>query len=1096
MLVGSVRFHEQVVFPVMHIRHYILSLLLLIVVCLPGRAQVSDNFRAPEDFDSRPWCFWYWMHGAVTKAGITADLEAMAANGLGGCYLMPIKSIEQAPALNGTVRQLSPEWYEMVDYSMQEADRLGLKLGMHICDGFALAGGPWITPEESMQKVVMTDIADTTGTTIGFYSIPASYMKGENPFEGYQPSTRQDSANLVKVTGEGEDLKIDTIAGGFSAKRPCTINYTFETPITASALELKVPANNIQGHRLKVYTSDNGFDYQLVKQLEPARAGWQNYDYNTTHSIPTTTSRYWRFTWDPAGSEPGAEDLNDAKWTPSLKVRCIYFHAAPRVHQWEGKAGLVWRVSGLEQSSLEAHDYIPLKYVRVYASRNSINRKDYNNFYFRLASVSTGATNATGGDGKGLECDKFNREAVRKQLDRWFNSHFYAPVPGRDSLEHLDLARRVLKYMHVDSWECGSQNWSSCFADEFQKRRGYSLMSYMPLMVGFPLADAATTESVLRDVRLTINDLVSDVFYDEVRRNALLMDCSLSAECVCPTMVSDGLSHYRYADLPMGEFWLNSPTHDKMNDMLDAVSGGHIYGKRIIQAEGFTELRGTFEETPAMLKPLLDRNFCLGINRLFYHVWCLTPQPLQRPGMTLDGIGLFFQRGNTWFRESSALTAYITRCQYLLQLGRPVVDIAVYTGQEMPRRSFTPDRLMDFLPGLFDAHALEAEKQRLLNEGQPIQEKPVGVKYQRNTFVAENWVNPLNGYHYDSFNEDALMRCRVRLGHITMQSLDEAAPSYSVLIIPGKHKMDPDSVAMPESVLSRIEDLRRMGANIVTQDQLPWTGRTLGSLDIPRDVDNLPDGIAWCHRSSDDAEIYFLSNQLDSLVALRPSFRDSRNRQGELWDPMTGDIRPMGHEVVLPPYGSTFVIFPVTPTPTDSLLPPLVNDGRGKYLTSLRDKEWRVYFHDINTTDQFGSLLDWSLSPRDDIRYYSGRATYSTSFDTRTLMADSSALQMKGADGRIYLRLNRVGDVATVRINDKPCGVAWSQPYEVDVTDALVEGVNRLEIDVTNTWVNALRGIEEGHNSQQHIWTNARYRRASKDLLPGGLLGPIDFILK
>ena len=73
-------------------------------------------------------------------------------------------------------------------------------------------------------------------------------------------------------------------------------------------------------------------------------------------------------------------------------------------------------------------------------------------------------------------------------------------------------------------------------------------------------------------------------------------DCQFSAECVAPTMVSDGLLHYQMVDLPMGEFWLNSPTHDKLNDMLDAVSGAHIYGKSIIQAEGFTEVRGTWDE--------------------------------------------------------------------------------------------------------------------------------------------------------------------------------------------------------------------------------------------------------------------------------------------------------------------------------------------------------------------------------------------------------------------------------------------------------------------------------------------------------------------
>ena len=81
----------------------------------------------------------------------------MKQAGLGGTYLMPIKGINEGAQYNGKAQQLTPEWWEMVRFSMEEANRLGLKLGMHICDGFALAGGPWISPEESMQKVVWSD---------------------------------------------------------------------------------------------------------------------------------------------------------------------------------------------------------------------------------------------------------------------------------------------------------------------------------------------------------------------------------------------------------------------------------------------------------------------------------------------------------------------------------------------------------------------------------------------------------------------------------------------------------------------------------------------------------------------------------------------------------------------------------------------------------------------------------------------------------------------------------------------------------------------------------------------------------------------------
>lgn len=116
------------------------------------------------------------------------------------------------------------------------------------------------------------------------------------------------------------------------------------------------------------------------------------------------------------------------------------------------------------------------------------------------------------------------------------------------------MARRVLKYMHVDSWECGSQNWSDNFAAEFKKRRGYDLMPYLPLLAGIPMESAARSEQILRDVRTTIGELVTDVFYTVLADCARQYDCRFSAECVAPTMVSDGLMHYQKVDLPMGNF--------------------------------------------------------------------------------------------------------------------------------------------------------------------------------------------------------------------------------------------------------------------------------------------------------------------------------------------------------------------------------------------------------------------------------------------------------------------------------------------------------------------------------------------------------------
>jgi len=120
-----------------------------------AQSSLYTQFKTPPA-EAKPWTFWYWMHGAVSKEGIKADLKAMHEIGLGGAYLMPIRGVEGS-TYPKSVSQLTPAWWEMVRYSFQVADSLGLKMGLHISDGFALGGGPWIKPAESMQKVVFSD---------------------------------------------------------------------------------------------------------------------------------------------------------------------------------------------------------------------------------------------------------------------------------------------------------------------------------------------------------------------------------------------------------------------------------------------------------------------------------------------------------------------------------------------------------------------------------------------------------------------------------------------------------------------------------------------------------------------------------------------------------------------------------------------------------------------------------------------------------------------------------------------------------------------------------------------------------------------------
>ncbi len=321
------------------------------------------------------------MHGAVSRRGITADLEAMRYEGLDGCYLMPIYGPDRAPELGGTLRQLTPEWWQMVDFALHEADRLGLKIGMHICDGFALAGGPWITPAQSMQVVVSTDTLLTLKRKTAYTEamLPAAY-EGST---GYYRDIAAYAMPLVggygtvtdtpRVESKTDGFEYDPATGRIKSRKACRFTLTYDRPVTVSALEITTFNNSVQALRMKVYAQADDGSLQLLKQIVPPRHGWQNYDLPTTVALPTVTTRRLCFDWTPEGSEAGSEDLDNAKWSKTLKIQSLKVISDPRIDDWEVKAGRVWRVSSTAQCATSAEAYVPAdKVVRLTSGNDSV----------------------------------------------------------------------------------------------------------------------------------------------------------------------------------------------------------------------------------------------------------------------------------------------------------------------------------------------------------------------------------------------------------------------------------------------------------------------------------------------------------------------------------------------------------------------------------------------------------------------------------------------------------------------------------------------------------------------------------------------------
>jgi len=1097
----------------------------------------SKNFLPSNP--SKSWVFWYWMQASVSKQGITADLEAMKQNGIAGAYLMPIKGVANPPLMQPPTEQLTPAFWEMVRFAMQEADRLGLQLGMHFCDGFAIGGGPWITPALSMQKLVWTTTYTDGGQPLHLQlPQPAAY---KNYYEDVAilafPSAQnleQSSITTIPVVTTSKGTEASFLAQAeskesFKSEDNCWIQYAFTQPFTCRSITIKA-GNNYEAQRLLLLQSKDGVHFDTVTQLQAPRQGWQDGDANNTYSITAITAKYFRFVYNKAGSQPGAEDLDAAKWRPSLKINGITLSAQPGIDQYEGKSGVVWRV-GKQTTKAQLPDSlcIPVKaIIDLTAYMDANGQLNWNApkgrwTILRIGHTSTGHTNATGGGGMGLECDKFNPEAIRLQFNSWFNEAI--------NQTGKDLASRVLKVFHVDSWECGSQNWSPVFRDEFKKRRGYDLLPYLPVMAGIPVQDVATSEGFLHDIRQTIEELINDNFYATLEQLSHEKGCVFTAESVAPTMVSDGLLHYSHADVPMGEYWLHSPTHDKPNDMLDAVSGAHIYGKPIVQAEAFTTVRMDWSEHPGMLKTLQDRNYALGANRLVYHVFTHNPWMDRKPGMTLDGVGLYFQRDQTWWKAGKAWIEYGERCQAMLQRGKPVVDLAVFTGEEIPSRSILPDRLVATLPGIFGKARVQEEQERWANTGEPMAEQPTGVRFAANTYKAEDWIDPLHGYQYDCINADALLRlATVQNGKIVLPG----GASYSLLVIPASHPMNPDASYMSVAVAKKLLALKQAGATILIAEKpqhIPgkpsalnndqvlqsvvnqlWSttnstvkgkiikgiykDSSFNKLHLQRDLVATEDGmsaknIAWNHRREGDTSIYFISNQQNIKRTITFYMPNTGSALLRVYDPVANTTSP-GYVQ----NGNAFLVFDMEPNASVFFIlqPFLDKPGVKKRIspasvthTIAIDHPWTVqfdpYYGGPSAPVVVNTLIDWSQNADSSIRYYSGTAIYNTT------LALPSTIDRKGL--KIRLSLGTVNNIAEVRVNGIDCGTAWTYPYQVDITNAIQAGSNQISISVTNTWANRLIGDQSLPDSLRITHTTAPFRLQGKPLLPAGLLGPV-----
>jgi hypothetical protein len=335
------------------------------------------------------------------------------------------------------------------------------------------------------------------------------------------------------------------------------------------------------------------------------------------------------------------ESYKDGKMQSAGSEGGYYQDIAAFAIRFKGKTGPAWRNatdSAARSEAVPMTDVLPLKMEGGMVMGVMVNGILQNKLpkgswcLLRMGHTSTGQTHATDGKGMGLEVDRFSPVAVKKLFDSW-----YAPLLNRP---HGD----VVSYLYIDPREWGSQNWGCQFAEEFKVRRGYDLIPYLPVMAGVPLESASRYEQVQNDIRLTIEELVKEKFFQTFTRLAEEQYVEVSCEPI--------------------------PRADHPDDMFRAVSRAHIYNENPVLTVVCTGNYGARNGTPTLLKPLIDRHLALGINRFI------------------------FQHDIVRHPEARGFMDYITMCQHYLQQGRPVVDIAVFhpSGNPEQKNSYRAPR--------------------------------------------------------------------------------------------------------------------------------------------------------------------------------------------------------------------------------------------------------------------------------------------------------------------------------------------------------------------------------------------------------------------
>ncbi len=639
-----------------------------------------------------------------------------------------------------------------------------------------------------------------------------------------------------------------------------------------------------------------------------------------------------------------------------------------------------------------------------------------------------------------------------------------------------------------DSYEYRT-DWSPDFFAQFEKYRGYKLQTELPALFGKENNEHAAR--VKYDYRRTLSDIMVEqsepAWIDWARQNGF------AAIYEAHGTPGNWLDLYALADIPETEMF-----HNDRSILISkfASSAAHTQGRQLTGAETGTWVKEHFTETLADLKQLADDMFLAGVNHIYYHGACYSPDDAPWPGWLFYASTEMNPRNSIW-HDVPALNEYIARCQSFLQSGKSDDDVLLY----WPVADFWSEPSGRVQP-------------MGVSETNWFTDQPIGKT------ARELWSR---GFAFDYVSDRQLLAARVKDGEIQMPG-----GNYKVIVVP-------ECKFIPLETLKQLLALAKMGAVVIFENQLPadvsgWhdlkdqqkefrrqreklseifkenvSGKTFGGgailcgdaglslwkTLIPHET-LTDDGLSFVRRSFDGGWNYFIvnrgANNFDGWITLaRP-----KEFTAVILDPMTGNSG-------------------IATQNADSQIHLQLAAGESLILRAFQEKqvtgpswsywqtngprleitgEWNVKFVQGGPTlpadFQTAKPASWTTFPDTNAQSFAGSANYSITFDAPS-----------GNNLNYSLDLGDVRQSARVRMNGKDYGTLITPPFHVIVDDLKPTG-NTLEVEVTSVSANRIRDLDRRgvqwkiFKDINFVTVNYRPFDASNwPLTDSGLLGPV-----